>query len=198
MDNQIIAVNLQNLGYAVHFFETGAEAADYLEVEVKGKTVGFGGSITAKELGLYERLQKENHTVWHWVDGAGKEIRNEATRAQVYITSANAIAETGEIVNIDGTGNRLAATLYGPEVVYIIVGRNKLCGDYDSALYRARNVAAPLNAKRLNRKTPCTVDLKCHDCKSADRICHGLAVLWRPMEGVGRTEVLIVNEDLGM
>ena len=111
----------------------------------------------------------------------------------------NALAETGELVNIDGTGNRVASTLFGHEEVYFIVGANKIAPDYDSALWRARNIAAPLNARRLHRKTPCAQGetLRCYDCRSPERICNGLSVLWRPLGGVGETLVCLVGEDLG-
>ena len=117
----------------------------------------------------------------------------------MYICSANAIAETGEIVNIDGAGNRVSATLYGHERVIFIAGVNKIAPDYESALYRARNVAAPLNAKRLHKQTPCALSaqMRCYDCASPDRICCGVVTLLRPLYGNKETEVVLVNEPLG-
>lgn len=121
-----------------------------------------------------------------------------AEAAQVYITSANGLAETGEIINIDGAGNRVASTLYGHRKVYFIIGRNKLAPTYDEALWRARNIAAPKNARRLDRKTPCAIKGdRCYDCKSPERICRGLVVLWGPMLGID-TEVILVDEELGL
>ena len=118
--------------------------------------------------------------------------------AQVYLTSANALAETGEILNIDGGGNRVASTLFGHEKVYFIIGRNKLAPTYEEALWRARNIAAPKNAQRLKKKTPCAVKGdRCYDCKSPDRICRALVTLWEPMMGM-ETEILLVDQDLGM
>ena len=118
--------------------------------------------------------------------------------ARVYLTSANGVAETGEIINIDGTGNRVAATLFHKDVVYIIIGTNKIAEDYDKALWRARNIASPKNAQRLGRKTPCAVrGDRCYDCRSAERICRGLVVLWEPLNGVKKTEVVIIDEALG-
>ena len=117
--------------------------------------------------------------------------------AQVYITSVNGLAETGELINIDGAGNRVAGTLFGHEKVYFVVGRNKLAPTYDQALWRARNIAAPKNAQRLKCKTPCAVKGdRCYDCKSPDRICRGLVVLWEAMMGM-EMEVVLVDEDLG-
>ena len=117
--------------------------------------------------------------------------------AQVYLTSANGLAETGEIINIDGNGNRTASMLYGHKKVVFLIGRNKLAPTYEEALWRARNIAAPKNAQRLNRKTPCAINGdRCYDCKSPDRICRGLAVLWEAISGV-EMEVLLIDEDLG-
>ena len=165
--------NLEDRGYAVRVFGSGAEAAAYLDGAVDGKTVGFGGSMTLDQLGLYDALGRHNTVVWHWKQEAGL-ARREAMFTQVYLTSANGLAETGEILNIDGIGNRVAATLFGHEKVYFVIGRNKLAPTYDEALWRARNIASPKNAQRLGKKTPCAVKGdRCYDCKSPDRICRG-------------------------
>lgn len=189
--------NLKERGFEVSRFATKEEARDYLAGKLQGQTIGFGGSMTLKEMDLFDTLSK-NNTVWnHWVQ-APEEARPKAAQAEVYLTSANAIAETGEIINIDGSGNRVASTLYGKKEVYFVVGTNKFEADYDKAVWRARNVASPKNAKRLGVNTPCAKDGdKCYDCRSAQRICHGLVVLWAPMLGVGRTEIVIVDEPLG-
>lgn len=187
---------LEGRGFSVKTFATGGEAAAYLDGVIDGRTVGIGGSVTVQELGLYDKLASHNEVHWHWAGGPAE--RDAAMQTQVYITSANGLAETGEIINIDGTGNQVAATLYGHEKVYFVIGRNKLAPTYDTALWRARNIAGPKNAQRLNRKTPCAVKGdKCYDCKSPDRICRGLVVLWRPMMGA-ETEIILVDEDLGM
>ena len=187
--------NLAGRGFAVRTFATGAEAAAYLDGAIDGKSVGIGGSMTVQELGLYDQLASHNEVHWHWTNGPAE--RTAAMGAQVYITSVNGLAETGELINIDGAGNRVASTLYGHRKVYLVIGRNKLAEDYDSALWRARNVAAPKNAQRLGKKTPCAVKGdRCYDCKSPDRICCGLVVLWRPMMGQD-IEILLVDEDLG-
>ena len=200
MDFTTIKTNLEALEYKVSCFETGAEAADYLAAAIQNTTVGFGGSMTLRDLGLYEKLSGNNEVYWHWIlpDGMTQDdARAHARNTEVYLSSANGIAETGEIVNIDGNGNRVAETLFGHEKVYIIVGKNKIAPDYDGALWRARNIASPKNAQRMNRKTPCAVNGdKCYDCKSPDRICRGLTVLWKkPM--AAEYEVVLINEDLG-
>ncbi len=189
--------NLEDRGYAVEVFASGAEAAAYLDGAVDGKSVGFGGSLTLDQLGLYDALGKHNTVVWHWKQDAGP-ARREGMFTDVYLSSANGLAETGEIVNIDGNGNRVAATLFGHEKVYLVIGRNKLAPTYEEALWRARNIASPKNAQRLGKKTPCAVKGdRCYDCKSPDRICRGLVTLWGPMMGM-ETEILLVDEDLGL
>lgn len=190
--------NLRREGFSVSYFETGEEAAAHIAAGLDGKTVGIGGSVTVEQIGLYEKLTKRNTVYWHWKQKE-PEIRDSAAHAQVYVCSANAVAETGEIINIDGIGNRVASMLYGHEKLMIVAGANKIAEDYERALYRARNVAAPLNARRLHCKTPCALgkELKCYDCSSADRICGGIVTLLRPMSGIQETEVVLVGESLG-
>ena len=191
--------NLRERGFQVQCFETASEAAAYLDSQIDGQTVGFGGSVTLKQMGLYELLSRHNHVYWHLrvPEGEQKKARLLANGASVYLSSVNGLAETGEIINIDGTGNRVASVFYGHEKVYLIAGENKLEKDYDSALWRARNIASPLNAKRLGVNTPCAVKGdRCYDCKSPERICRGLAVLWDKPKGA-EYEVILIHEELG-
>ena len=193
---ETVKKNLEARGFAVKTFATAAEAAAYLDASIDGVTVGIGGSLTVQAMGLHEKLSAHNTVHWHWTDG--QEARAKSAGADVYITSANGLAETGEVINIDGFGNRVASTLYGHKKLYFIIGRNKLAPTYDEALWRARNIAAPKNAQRLGKKTPCAVKGdRCYDCKSPDRICRGLVVLWGPSMGV-ETEIVLVDEDLGL
>ncbi len=191
---------LEGLGYAVSVFENAKEAREYLDAEIDGKSVGMGGSVTLGQMGLCELLAKHNEVYTHngVVDREKSlEIRRHAAVADIYISSANGIAESGEIINIDGNCNRVSATLYGHERVYFVIGKNKLAPTYDEALWRARNIAAPLNAKRLGRKTPCAVKGdKCYNCKSSERICRGLCVLWEAPTSC-KFEVVLINEELG-
>lgn len=151
--------------------------------------------MTVKAMGLYPRLSSHNRVVWHWEGGS----LEEAARTEVYLTSANGVAETGELVNIDGNCNRIASSVYGHKRVYFVVGINKIEPDYDRALWRARNVAAPKNAQRLGRKTPCAVKGdRCYDCKSPERICRGLSVIWGRPTPVEVMEVVLIGEELGM
>ena len=190
--------NLEARGFRVSVFATAAEAADYLDSAIDNTSVGFGGSVTLEQMGLYERLERHDRVNWHWrptVDGA--DARQAAMTAEHYSTSVNGLAETGELINIDGTGNRVASTLYGHKKVWFVVGRNKLAPTYEEALWRARNIAAPKNAQRLKRKTPCAVKADhCYDCKSPERICRGLVVLWEAI-GSMEMEVVLVDEALG-
>ena len=185
---------LEDLGYTAHCFDTADQATDYLDSQIDGKTVGFGGSMTLKDIGLYPRLASHNQVFWHWEGNATQ----EAMSTDVYISSANALAETGEIINIDGAGNRVASTLFGHQSVYFVIGANKLAIDYDAALWRARNIAAPKNAQRLGKKTPCAATGHCHNCKSPDRICKTLNVLWGKPMGLSVMEIVLVKADLGM
>ena len=192
-DLEKLQKNLEERGFTVTRFDTAAQAADYLDAALDGKTIGIGGSITVQEMDLGERLAKHNTVLWHW---AGSTTQ-DAAGAQVYLTSVNGAAETGELINIDGTGNRVASGLFGHEKVYFIVGRNKVAPDYDAALWRARNIAAPKNAQRLGRKTPCAAKGdRCYDCKSPERICRALVVYWEK-PGSMDMEVVLVDEDLG-
>lgn len=200
MEFNTVKAALEARGYRVSVFATKEEASAYLDAAIDGTTVGFGGSVTLREMGLYESLARHNEVFWHWAVPEGKtavEMRDAGMRVRVYLSSVNGIAETGEIVNIDGTCNRIAGMVYGHERVYLVAGRNKLAPDFESALRRARNIAAPKNAQRLGMNTPCAKNAdRCYDCNSPERICRGLSVLWeKPMSGA--FEVLLIDEDLG-
>ena len=186
--------NLEENGFEVSCFATAAEACDYLDKKLDGKMVGHGGSVTLQEMGLLDRLG--SHAVLYRHQPGN--VPAGAATAQAYICSVNGLAETGEIINIDGTGNRVSSATFGHEELYLVVGVNKIAPDYDSALWRARNIAAPLNAKRLGRKTPCAVrGDKCYNCSSPERICRALTVLWKKPFGIKRAEVVLIDQDLG-
>ena len=186
--------NLKKRGFQAVHFHTAQEAVDYLDGQIDGCSVGFGGSVTVRDMGLYPRLATHNRALWHW---EGAALTDQLT-TDVYITSVNGLAETGEVVNIDGTGNRVAATLFGHKRVYLVVGCNKLAPDYDAALWRARNIAAPKNAQRLGKHTPCAAKAdRCYDCSSPERICRGLVVLWEKPQSCETMEVVLIDEELG-
>lgn len=196
MNQELLKKNFENHGFKTAFFATGKEAADYLTGRIEGHKVSVGGSMTVKEMGLFELLGEKNEMVWHW-DVPGRDTLMNARTADVYITSANGVSETGELVNIDGTGNRVSQTLYGPEKTYFIVGKNKIREDLAGAMDRAKNVAAPKNAKRLNSATPCAVKGdRCYNCSSPGRICRSTVIMERPSNGM-EVEIVFVDESLG-
>lgn len=189
--------NLENRGFRAHVFATGAEAADYLAQTLHNTCIGIGGSVTIDEIGVYDRLSADNDVIWRWKKPT-PDSRERGAAAETFLCSANGVSETGEIVNIDGYGNRVAPTIYGPQRVFLVVGRNKIAPDLNAAIDRARNVAAPLNARRLNRHTPCAVgEPRCHDCRSPEKICGVMTVFFMPPTSIKEFHVLLVNEDLG-
>lgn len=189
---------LKGRGFEVSRFESKQAASAYLAANIKNTTVGIGGSKTVDEMGLYDTLcAGGNEVFWHWKT-PGWETLEKENASEVFISSANAIAETGEIVNIDGRGNRLAGLVFGKKRVYIVAGTNKICPDFESAVYRARNTAATENVKRFPARTPCKIDGQCHDCRSPERICHAMLVLWGPMMDMEKVEVVLIDEELGM
>lgn len=203
MNKEKLITNLQKKGYKVEFFDTSKQAVKFMTDSLSGKTIGIGGSMTVKAMGLDTSLEENNTVYWHWTPeqvkkyGSQKAVRDLAQSAEIYISSANAIAETGQIVNIDGSGNRISSISYGHEKVYFVIGVNKVTENLEKAVWRARNIAAPLNAQRLNRQTPCAKNAdKCYDCNSPDRICNGFLILERPISGMEMT-VILINENLG-
>ncbi len=201
MDFAKVKSALETRGYKVTAFETKEAAAEYLNAQIDGVSVGFGGSQTLKDMGLYETIPTHNAFWSHWAPPEGMtpdEVRVKAADTEVYLSSVNGLAETGELINIDGKGNRVASTMFGHKKVYFVVGRNKLAPTYDEALWRARNIASPKNAMRFNVKTPCVANGgdRCYDCKSPERICRALVVLWEPTMGC-EMEVVLIDEDLG-
>ena len=192
---------LKGRGFAVSCFATKEEAADYLAGAIQNTTVGMGGSKTLDRLGVYDRLQENNAVFWHWREPGIPTLDKELT-AQTYLSSANAITEDGQIINIDGRGNRLAAMVYGPgKDVYIVAGVNKIEEDFDKALFRARNTAAVQNIARFAGSQPCESwkgGGKCWDCRANDRCCNGLLVLWGIMFDMQKLEVVLIEEELGL
>ena len=195
-DIEKLTRNLEREGFSVSRFATAKECSDYLDAQLDGAVIGFGGSQTVRDMGLFDRLKIHNECIWHW-DPERKVVPEEATGAEVYISSFNGVSENGELINIDGRGNRAASTLFGHKKLYFIIGVNKILPDYASALDHARNVAGPLNAKRLGVNTPCVKVGHCCDCRSPERICRALVVFWEKPFGCGEAEIIIVEEPLG-
>lgn len=180
-----------NNGFKYLEFNTIEEAKNYLYDNIKDTTISFGGSMTLKEMNMYDLLSVNNTVYSHWVNP------NEINKASnIYMLSANAITTDGQIVNIDGVANRISNSLYGHKKVIYIVGKNKIENSLDLAINRAKNIAAPLNAKRLNKNTPCVKVMKCVNCNSSERICKALVITSRPT-GNMEVEVIVINENLG-
>lgn len=192
--------SLKERGYKVSFFKTSVAATEYIVKNVNGVTVGFGDSATLASMKLAERLSKHNSVInpAEYSGSQFNKIAKKTLTTDVFLTSVNGVAETGELVNIDGTGNRVAGSLFGHEKVFFVFGTNKIEPTLEKAIWRARNIAAPQNAKRFGYKTPCAVKGdRCYNCSSSDRICNTLNIyLWK-MKGV-EAEIIIIDENLGM
>ncbi|MBR4189941.1 MAG: lactate utilization protein [Kiritimatiellae bacterium] len=174
-----------------------AALAKALELIPEGASVAMGGCMSAREIGLVDALKGGNYRFIDRDAYADKRAAMMAAYdADVFLSSANAITEDGVIVNIDGNSNRVSAIAQGPRKVVFIVGMNKVCADFDSALKRARNVAAPINAQRFGLDTPCSKTGACMDCKSPDTICCQFLVT-RFSRHPGRIHVVLAGESLG-
>ena len=178
---------LKRRGFEAELVSTKAEALKLVMDEAAGaQSVGWGGSESVKEIGARDAIV-----------ATGKEIRDHQTVMDLFLLSANAITSDGVIVNIDGTGNRIAASIFGPKRVVYVIGRNKVVnGGVLEAIARAKRCACPPNCRRLNRRTPCAESGLCADCSSPDRICKVTAVFDRAPTHTP-TKVILVDEDLG-
>ncbi|HDI78228.1 MAG TPA: lactate utilization protein [Desulfobacteraceae bacterium] len=194
--------SLKKNGFDPYFVPDSRSAREMIIDMVSNyNSFGIGGSDTVRDIGLVEELKKMGKVIHdHWQKGLTKEqdlnIRLEQGRAECFICSANAISLTGEIVNVDGIGNRVSAMVFGPKKVVIVAGVNKLRPDLPSAIQRVKEVAAPMRAKSLNMKTPCAETGICTDCNSPQRICRITTILHRkPL--LTDISVVLINEVLG-
>jgi L-lactate utilization protein LutC len=166
------------------------------------KSVSWGGSITFVATGLYDLLKKNNDlNVLDTYDKnlspeEGLERRRQSLLVDLFITGSNAVTEAGQLVNLDMFGNRICGITFGPKNVIVIVGRNKIVPDLDDAMFRIKNYAAPVNAMRLDKKTPCAKTSFCSECKSPDRICNTWTITEKSFPK-GRVKVVLINQDLG-
>ncbi|MBO4652903.1 MAG: lactate utilization protein [Lachnospiraceae bacterium] len=189
---------LESRNMTGYYAETSEEALQMaLELIPEGASVGMGGCMSAKEIGLTDALRSGKYD---FIDRDATPNKREAMLAtydaDYFIASANAMTEDGVIINIDGNANRVSAIAQGPRYVVFIVGMNKVCKDVDHAMKRARNVAAPINSQRFGLSTPCTKTGSCFNCKSPDTICCQILIT-RYSHHEGRIHVILVNEDLG-
>jgi L-lactate utilization protein LutB len=190
------------------FLADNAEAAktivlDQIIPKTEAKSISWGGSQTFIGTKLYEALKKiQGLDVLDTFDKTitpeeALERRRQALLVDLFVTGTNAVTETGQLVNLDMTGNRIAALTFGPKYVIVLVGRNKVVPDIEDAMFRVKNYAAPANAMRLDKKTPCTKTSYCEECKSPDRICNTWTITEKSFPK-GRVKVVLVNESLGL
>ncbi len=195
---QKIIKGLESRNMTGYYAENKEEAlSKALELIGEGSSVTMGGCMSAHEIGLVDALKKGNYS---FIDRDAYEDKRAAMLAaydaDVFLSSANAMTEDGILINIDGNSNRVSAIAQGPKKVVFIVGMNKVCADVDSAMKRARNTAAPINAQRFGLSTPCSKTGSCMNCKSPDTICCQILIT-RFSRHAGRIHVILVNDNLG-
>ena len=205
MDNRLeeVAEALRRRGFAAECFATATDAAARVtELAADATSIGFGGSKTLSALGLADSLAAAGKEIWRhgdpkWRPEEKMDVMRRELTCDLFLTSANALTADGRLVNIDGNGNRVAASIFGPKRVAFVVGRNKIVdGGIDAAIDRIKREACPPNCRRLNKKTPCAATGVCTDCSSPDRICKVTVVMDRRPSQTD-TYVLLVDEDLG-
>lgn len=194
--------NLESHDFKALFVKRREEArTEILRQLSPGMRIGVGGSMTLREIGIIELLEKEGYLLYdHWKAGLSKEevlsIRKSQMRSDLFLASVNAITLNGEIVNIDGIGNRVGSTIFGPGKVILVAGYNKIVESVEEAIRRIKNVAAPLNARRLNLDLPCAKVGRCVDCNSPSRICR-VIVIHERRPSLTEILVILVGEELG-
>ncbi|MBW1853014.1 MAG: lactate utilization protein [Deltaproteobacteria bacterium] len=197
---------LEENNFEVYLADNAANAKEVVQSEILPnigiKTVSWGGSTTFIATGLYGAVKDDPHL--EVLDVFNKnlppdetmDLRRKALLADLYITGTNAVTETGQLVNLDMYGNRVSAIAFGPKYVVVLVGRNKIVADLEEAMSRIKNYAAPVNAMRLGKKTPCVKSSFCEECKGPDRICNTWIITEKSFPK-GRIKVVLINEDLG-
>ena len=211
MDNNMITRNnmlaekiikgLQSRNMCGYYVQSKEEALNKaLELIPEGSSIGWGGSMSVGEIGLRDAVINGNYEVYNrdacQTSEEKRDIELKIFGCDYFLCSSNAITEDGILVNIDGNSNRVAAIAYGPRNVIMIVGMNKVAKDIDSAISRARNIAAPVNAQRFPLDTPCKHNGSCANCKSKDTICCEFLIT-RYSRHANRFHVILVNEELG-
>lgn len=196
-----VAEALNKRYFEAYYCSGRAEALEkILELIPQGHVVSWGGATTVDELGVKDALRQRGQAVIDRDTAKDAQERQEmlkkALTCDTFLMGSNAVSADGQLVNIDGIGNRVAALCFGPSQVIVVAGMNKVAGDLDGAMRRAREVAAPINAQRFQLKTPCSVNGLCADCKSPDSICAQI-VTTRLCKPAGRIKVILVGEDLG-
>lgn len=198
---EIMVKNLTSHGFEAYYCEDKEAAlAKALELIPKGATVGWGGAMSAQQIGLLDAMNEGEYNAIDRDKAPNMEEREKAMRAclqsDYFITGANALSIDGQMVNIDGMGNRVAAIVYGPKYVVVIAGMNKVVDSLEAAVVRARTVAAPANKQRFPMQTPCAVTGVCGNCKT-EGICNQMLIT-RNSKPISRIKVILVGEDLGL
>ena len=199
---QVLVKNLQSRHFEAYYCVNREEALKKaLELIPEGATVGWGGAQTCEQIGLMDALKAGNYNAMDRDTAKNAEERTAMMKqmltADAFLTGANALSLDGQMVNIDGTGNRLAAICYGPDLILVVAGMNKVEDSLEAAVRRARTVAAPMNKQRFGNVTPCGVTGTCADCKAEGCICNQILIT-RHCRPAGRIKFILVGEDLGM
>lgn len=199
---ELLVKNLRSRHYEAYFCETKEQALEKaLELIPKGATVGWGGAMSAQQIGLLDAINNGEYNAIDRDKTPNRVEREKAMKrcllADVFITGANALSMDGQMVNIDGNGNRVAAIVYGPESIIVVAGMNKVMDTLETAVIRARTIAAPMNKQRFALQTPCEITGNCGDCKSEGCICNQILVT-RNSKPAGRIKVILVGEELGL
>ena len=199
---QILVKNLRNRHFDAWYCDTKEDAlAKVLDLIPERAKIGWGGVLSAQQIGLFDALRSGNYNLLDRdlckTQEEREQMMKDALFSDVFLTGANGLSLDGQMVNIDGTGNRVGAIIYGPKKVIVIAGMNKVCDTLEEAVKRAREVAAPLNMMRFMKDTPCAATGKCGDCKSEGCICNQI-VITRHCRPVGRIQFVLVGEQLGL
>ena len=198
---QLLLKNLRSRHFEAYYCATKEEALrQALELIPRGASVGWGGAMSAQQIGLLDAVNAGEYKAIDRDKASTPAEREKAMKsclmADVFLTGANALSMDGQMVNIDGNGNRVAAIVYGPDSVIVIAGMNKVVDTLEDAVRRARTVAAPMNKQRFALQTPCEVTGQCANCKSEGCICNQLLIT-RNCKPTGRIKVILVGEELG-
>lgn len=198
---QILAANLKKRHFDAYYCDTKEEALQKaLELIPEGSSVGWGGSVSAEQIGLIDAVRKGNYCAIDRDKASSPQEREklmkECLTADVFISGANGISLDGQMVNIDGNGNRVAAIVYGPDRIVIVAGMNKVEDSLEAAINRARTVAAPMNKQRFPAVTGCSATGVCTDCKAEGCICNQVLIT-RHCKPAGRIQFVLVGEELG-
>lgn len=199
---QVLVKNLRSRHFEAYYCADRSSALEKaLELIPEGASVGWGGAMSAEEIGLIDAVRSGGYHAIDRDKGATPEERDQIMRqclsAQVFLTGANALSLDGQMVNIDGNGNRMAAIVYGPESVIVVAGMNKVMDSLEDAVTRARTVAAPMNKQRFGAVTGCAETGVCVNCKSEGCICNQILIT-RHCRPAGRIKFILVGEALGL